>query len=84
MLLQDKQGRSGEDDDDDDEESDDFAGLYDDEDDDDRDSESAEEAEVETKRFRLAKRKAVKPTSDEMAMNPRSRSARLRCLERIL
>ncbi|CAH0521306.1 unnamed protein product [Peronospora belbahrii] len=35
------------------------------------------------KRFRLARRKATKATAEEVAINSRSRSARLRCLERI-
>lgn len=79
LLLQDKQGRSDDDDDDD------FADLYDDGDDeDDEDFEDPAKGKAKTKRFRLAKRKAIKPTNDEMTMNPRSRSARLRCLERIL
>lgn len=40
-------------------------------------------AESERKRFRMVKRKAVKATPEEIASNPRSRSARLRCLERV-
>ncbi|GLE05726.1 hypothetical protein PINS_up014774 [Pythium insidiosum] len=34
------------------------------------------------KRFRLVKRKAIKAKDDEVQTNPRSRSARLRCIER--
>lgn len=49
---------------------------------DDSDDEDDEQP-TQTKRFRLAKRKAIKPTAEEMTANPRSRSARLRCLERI-
>jgi len=33
--------------------------------------------------FRQVTRKAVKPSPDEVAENPRSRSARLRCIERV-
>ncbi|KAF1323919.1 S-adenosyl-methyltransferase mraw, partial [Globisporangium splendens] len=68
----DKQGRQSDDED----EYDDLFGDESDEDGDDGEP-------VETKRFHLAKRKAIKPTADEMSRNPRSRSARLRCLERI-
>ncbi len=33
--------------------------------------------------FRLVTRKALRPTADEVERNPRARSARLRCIERI-
>jgi 16S rRNA C1402 N4-methylase RsmH len=41
------------------------------------------EDDIEAKHFRLVKRKATKATAEEVAANPRSRSARLRCLERV-
>ncbi|ETM33789.1 S-adenosyl-methyltransferase MraW [Phytophthora nicotianae P10297] len=39
---------------------------------------------LKNKRFRLPRRKATKATDEEIAINSRSRSARLRCIERIL
>ncbi|TMW55749.1 hypothetical protein Poli38472_010631 [Pythium oligandrum] len=36
-----------------------------------------------SRRFRLVKRKAIKAKAEEIAENPRSRSARLRCIERV-
>ncbi|KAI9988891.1 hypothetical protein PInf_022505 [Phytophthora infestans] len=65
----DEKGRIGEEDDEEEE--------WEDDDDEDVDP-------LESKRFRLPRRKATKATDEEIAINPRSRSARLRCLERIL
>ncbi|CAI5700736.1 unnamed protein product [Peronospora effusa] len=58
---------------------------WDDEDSDDEDEvESEEDANpLSKKRFRLQRRKATKASAEEVATNSRSRSARLRCLERI-
>ncbi|KAG7399273.1 putative methyltransferase-like protein 15 [Phytophthora boehmeriae] len=39
---------------------------------------------MSTKQFRLIRRKATKATAEEIAANARARSARLRCLERVL
>lgn len=75
--LQDKQGRNDE------EDEDEFADFYENDDEDDDQNDEEDDEPMEKKRFHLAKRKAIKPTSDEMVRNPRSRSARLRCLERV-
>lgn len=55
---------------------------YKDEDDED-DAFDSDDQESERKRFQLVKRKAVQATPEEITSNPRSRSARLRCLERV-
>lgn len=44
---------------------------------------SADEAPGDAKRFRVVFRRPLVPTEDEIAQNPRARSARLRVLERV-
>ncbi|KAK1929675.1 Ribosomal RNA small subunit methyltransferase H [Phytophthora citrophthora] len=52
---------------------------------DDDDEEIEEDIDpLKNKRFRLPVRKATKATNEEIELNSRSRSARLRCIERIL
>ncbi|KAG2521034.1 hypothetical protein BBO99_00006921 [Phytophthora kernoviae] len=46
--------------------------------------EEASEDPMSKKQFRLIRRKATKATAEEVTVNSRARSARLRCLERIL
>jgi 16S rRNA C1402 N4-methylase RsmH len=74
----DKRGRIEDEDDEEDWEHED--------DEEEEEEESPEEAvdPLAKKRFRLTRRKATKATDEETALNSRSRSARLRCLERIL
>ncbi|TYZ58066.1 hypothetical protein PybrP1_010718, partial [[Pythium] brassicae (nom. inval.)] len=64
----DNQGRSDDDDNDDDDDSEGLFGLQTED-----DSDDEERQLTHAKRFRLTKRKALKPTAEEMARNPRSR-----------
>ncbi|GMF21840.1 unnamed protein product [Phytophthora lilii] len=73
-------GRLGSDDDDDDDE-------WEDEHKDEEGGEDEPKKDIDplnNTRFRLPRRKATKATAEEIATNSRARSARLRCLERIL
>lgn len=78
-ILKDKKGRVSDDDD----EEDEWAFEDSDEEDDDDEEEPEGVDPLSKKRFRLTRRKATKATDEEIAANSRSRSARLRCLERI-
>ncbi|KAE9041620.1 hypothetical protein PR003_g4493 [Phytophthora rubi] len=76
----DNQGRESADDD-----EDEWEDEEDSDEDEDADEETPEDIDpLSRKRFRLTRRKATKATDEEIAANSRSRSARLRCLERIL
>jgi 16S rRNA C1402 N4-methylase RsmH len=70
---------------------DEYEDYFDDDDDDDADGAEHDDDRVQdvlkrlgARRFQLVKRKAVKAKKLEIERNPRARSARLRCLERIL
>ncbi|KAJ0395690.1 hypothetical protein ATCC90586_007929 [Pythium insidiosum] len=69
-----------------DDDDDEYHDLFmDDEDDEDGNGNADEPSLLQrlgSKRFRLVKRKAIKAKADEVETNPRSRSARLRCIER--
>ncbi|KAG7383878.1 putative methyltransferase-like protein 15 [Phytophthora pseudosyringae] len=77
----DTKGRIEEDDDDEDDEDE---WEYEEDSDEDDEEDVQDVDPLKNKRFRLTRRKATKATDEEIAVNSRSRSARLRCIERIL